>query len=158
MYTGPYVTRGSKAAFLQEQDTVLFHRASTNGTHCLVCALFSSGVGLPAVYTLSVTLWRNFPYVRCVISVRRQKKKRKKKIERERQNGMAPSLRVSSCSFSQPARSIGCHTCKQWGRHCAVADKGPSQTVWEFKWSGPTGSTPRRRACEWRERERRRGR
>lgn len=90
MYTGPYVTRGSKAAFLQEQDTVLFHRASTNGTHCLVCALFSSGVGLPAVYTLSVTLWRNFPYVRCVISVRRQKKK---KIEREteRNGSLSPS-------------------------------------------------------------------
>lgn len=63
---------------------------------------------------------------------------------------------MSSCSLSQLAWCIGYHTCKQWGRHCAVADKGPSQTVWEFKWSGPTGCTPKRRACKWGQRERER--
>lgn len=147
--------------FLQEQDTVLFHRPSTNGTHCVLCAPFFIGCRVTSrLYAFCHTLEEFSICSMCDFSAQAKKKKKvRKKRERERDmDGMAPSLQVSSCSFSQPAWSIGCHTCKQWGRHCAVADKGPSQTVWEFKWSGPTGSTPRRRACEWRERERGRGR
>ena len=45
-------------------------------THCLDCAPFI-GASVAAIYTSSVTLRRNFPYVRCVISpssVRREER------------------------------------------------------------------------------------
>lgn len=48
--------------------TRLLREASTHlCTHCLDCALFI-GASVAAIYMSSVTLWRNFPYVRCVIS------------------------------------------------------------------------------------------
>lgn len=64
MWQGALKTPG-RAVF-----TRLRHCAASRGlgpcTHCLVCAPFI-GAGLPAIYMSSVTLWRNFPYVRCVI-------------------------------------------------------------------------------------------
>lgn len=128
--------------FLQDWDTARFSRGLHLCTHYLICALFI-GTDVPAIYTSSVTPQRNFPYVRCVISM----------LSVCWGGGGVDSQVLCKAVLSHTCSVyIGCY---MWtmSRHCAEADKGPSQTVKEFKWSSPIGSPAEAQCLEWEERE-----
>lgn len=110
MYTVPQGLRPPGRAVFPRRRTA--SRGPHHCIHCLICALF---IGAAHLYVFCHTL-EGFS----ICSMCCQFAGGKKWTER------------FSLLFFTHTQPIGC-SMGTMSRHCAVADKGPSQTVWEFK-------------------------
>lgn len=139
MYTVPYVTRDSKAAFYKSGTQFCFTGPPPAAhTACSVPSLVGCWVtGCLCVFCH--TLEEFSICSTCDFSAPAKEKKKVKSQQRNIQDGRAPSLSLSlrerSCSFL-PAGSLYrmSHMQTIGADSVAAADKGPSQTVREFKW------------------------
>lgn len=118
MYPIPYATRGSQAAFTRVGRSAVSQGLHL-GTHCLVCALFT-GVRLPTILYVFCHTLEEFS-IRSACDFSAPKKKERDRMER------FLSLRTAVPFHTNMVYRMS-HM-QTMGRHCAVADKGLSQTV-----------------------------